>query len=98
MFNFLLQSPANLKLSQNYISPNHNSSIAACSSFPNKFKTVRSGNSYGSNAKLETSTDEEDVTREVEADAIEGNEEKSERFSSNLVDEKIKASLESLHA
>ena len=41
------------------------------------------------------SAHKEEVTREVEADATEGN---KERFSPDLVDEKIKASLKPLHA
>ena len=40
----------------------------------------------------------EEVTWKVEVDATEGNEENSIRFFPNLVDERIKASLEPLHA
>ena len=44
------------------------------------------------------SAHEVEVTGEVEADANEGNEGSSVRFSPDLVDEKIKGSLEPLHA
>ena len=67
-------------------------------SFSYKFKTLRSGNSYDSNAQLEMSAYEEEVTREVEADTTEDNEENIVRFSTDLLDKKIKASLEPLHA
>ena len=40
----------------------------------------------------------EEVTGEVEADATEGNEENSVRFSLGLVGERVRASLETLHA
>ena len=63
-------------------------------SFSYKFKTLRSGNPYNSRAQIEMSVHEEEVTEEVEADATEGNEENSTRFSPDLVEEKIKASLE----
>ena len=66
-------------------------------SFSYKFRTLRSGNFYESGT-LEMSAHEEEVTGEVEADATEGDEENSVRFSPNLFDERIKASLEPLHA
>ena len=44
------------------------------------------------------SAQEEEETGEVEVDAIGGNEERSLRFSPDLVDERIKGSLEPLHA
>ena len=44
------------------------------------------------------SAHQEEVTGEVEADATEGNEENNVKFSPDLVDEKIKASLEPLHS
>ena len=66
--------------------------------FLNKFKTLRSGNSYDSNGQLEMSAHEEEVTGEVEADATEANEENSVWFSPDLSDERIRASLEPLHA
>ena len=67
-------------------------------SFSYKFKTLRIGTSYDSSAKLERSAREGEVTGEVETDATEGNLESSVRFSSDLVNERIKASLEILHA
>ena len=63
-----------------------------------KFKTLRSRNSYDSRARIEVSAHEEEVTGEMEADATEGNEESSIRFSPDLVDERIKTSLELLRA
>ena len=41
---------------------------------------------------------EEETTGEIETGIIESNEENSTRFSPNSVDERIKASLEPLHA
>ena len=67
-------------------------------SFSYKFKTLRSGNTYHSGAQLEMSEYEKEVTGEVEAGATEVNEENGTRISPDLVDEKIKASLETLHA
>ena len=67
-------------------------------SFSYKFKTLRSGNSYDSSAQLEIAAHEEEVTGVVELNANEGNEENRVRFSPDLVDERIKASLERLHA
>ena len=78
--------------------PNHNLLLADCLSFSYKLKPLRSGNSHDSNAHLEMSAHKKEVTGEVEADATEGNEENSVRFSPDLVDERIKASLEPLHA
>ena len=48
--------------------------------------------------QIEMSAHEEEVTGEVERDTTEGNEENSVRFSRELVDERIKANLEPLHA
>ena len=53
---------------------------------------------YNSREQIEMSAHEEEVTGEVEADATEGNERNSIGFSPDLVDERIKASLEPLHA
>ena len=66
--------------------------------FSYKYMTLRSGNLYGSSAQLEKHTHEEEMAREVEVDANEGKEDNSVRFSLDLIDEKIKASLEPLHA
>ena len=41
---------------------------------------------------------EDETTREVETGEIEGSEENSMRFSPEFVEERIKASLEPLHA
>ena len=60
-------------------------------SFCSKFQILRSGNSYDTSSKLEKSPHEEEVTGEVEADAVEGNEEKGVIFFPELVDEKRKA-------
>ena len=67
-------------------------------SFSYKFKTWRSGNTNDSSAQLETSTHEEEVTGEVGVHANEGIEKNSLRFSPDLVDERIRANLEQLHA
>ena len=65
-------------------------------SFSCKIKTSRSENSYDSKAQLERSAHEGEVTGEVQADANESNEENSISVSPDLVDEKIKSSLETL--
>ena len=44
------------------------------------------------------SVHEDETTREVETGIVQGSEENSTRFSPELVDERIKASLEPLHA
>ena len=67
-------------------------------SFSLNFNTLGNGILYDSNAQLELTAHEEGVTGEVEVNAKEGNEENSVRFSPDLVDERIKASLEPLHA
>ena len=66
-------------------------------SFSYKFRTLRSGNSYNSRMQPEIST-HEDETTEIETGIIESNEKNRMRFSPELVDERIKASLEPLHA
>ena len=67
-------------------------------SFSYKFRTIRSGNSYDLSTNLEMSANEEEVTGGVETDVKEGNEENSVIFSPDLVDQRIKASLEPLNA
>ena len=67
-------------------------------SFYYKSKTLRGGNTYDSKAWYEMSAREEEVTGEVETDVNGGNEENSVMFSPDLVDERIKESLEPLHA
>ena len=63
-----------------------------------KFKTLRSGNSHNSRTQPKMSTCRDENTGEAETGMIEVSEENSTRFSPELVDEKIKASLEPLHA
>ena len=65
--------------------------------FSYKSKTLRSVNTHESSARIEMSAREEEVT-EIEIDASGGNEENSVRFSSDLVDERLKRSREPLHA
>ena len=67
-------------------------------SFFYKFKTLRTWNSYDSGVQIEMSAHEEEVRGEAEMDATEGNEDNSIRVSPDLVDERIRASLEPLHA
>ena len=98
LFNFVFvnsRKPANFGkyIGLNYIIP-----LADCLSFSYKFKTLRSGNWYASLAQSKMSAHEEEATREVETGTIEGNGETRIKFSSDLVHERIKASLEPLHA
>ena len=67
-------------------------------SFSYKFKTLRNGKSYDSRAQPELSAHEEEATGEVETVTIGSNEESGIRVSPDLVDERIKASVEPLHA
>ena len=67
-------------------------------SFSFKLKTLTSGNSYDSRTQTEMSTHGEEATGEVETGIIEGNEENNIRFSPDLADERIKASLEPSNA
>ena len=67
-------------------------------SFSHKFKTLRSGNSYSSRTLPEMSSHGDENTGETETGINEGNEKNSMRFSLELIDEKIKACLEPLHA
>ena len=62
------------------------------------FKTLRSGNSYDLRPQPEISAHEEEATGEVETEIIETKGENSMRFSPELVDERIKASLEPIIA
>ena len=81
-----------------YISPSSNLSLVDCMTFSCKFKTLRSGNLYDLRTQPKMSTHGDENTGEAETRIIEGNEEKSIRFFPELVDERIKASLEPLHA
>ena len=67
-------------------------------SFSYKFKTSRSRNSHDSGTQPEKSSQEDEITGEVETGIFEGNEENSMKFSLELVDERIKAILEPLNA
>ena len=67
-------------------------------SFSHKFKTLRSGNSYDSRTQPEMLAHGDENTGEEETRTIEGSEKNSMRFSPELEDEKIEASLEPLHA
>ena len=67
-------------------------------SFSCKFKTLRIGNSHDSRTQSEMRANESENTGEAEMGIIEGSEENSTGFTSELADEKIKASLEPLHA
>ena len=67
-------------------------------SFSCKFKTLRSGNSYDSRTQPEMSVHEDENTAEAETGIIAGSQENSMGFFPELVDERIKASLEPLHA
>ena len=67
-------------------------------SFSYKFRTLRSGNSYDLRKQCKMSTHGDESTGEAEKGMVEGSKESSIRFSPELVDERIKASLEPLHA
>ena len=62
-------------------------------SFPYTSKTLKNGNTYDLNARLEMSAHEEAAT-----DMNEQNDENSARFSPDIIEEKIEANLEPLHA
>ena len=66
--------------------------------FSFKLKTLGSGNSYGSRTQPEISAHKDDTTGKIETGIIEGSEGNSIGFSPKLVDERIKASLETLNA
>ena len=67
-------------------------------SFSCEFKILRSGNSYDLRTQTKMSTHGDEHTGVAETGITEGSEEGHLRFSSELVDERIKASLEPLHA
>ena len=67
-------------------------------SFSYKLMNFRSGNTYDSSKQLELSVHKEVVTGEVDVHANGGNKENSVWFSPNLNEERIKSSLEPLHA
>ena len=67
-------------------------------SFSYKFKTLRSGNWYNSRTQPRFSAYGDENTGEAETGIIESSDKNSIRFSPELVDERIKTSLEPLHA
>ena len=72
--------------------------LADCISFSYKFKTLRSGNLYDSRTQPEMSAHGDENTGEAETGIIEGSEGNGMIFFPKLIDERIKASLEPLHA
>ena len=67
-------------------------------SFSYMCKNLRSGNAYELRTQPKMSTHGDENTGEAETGIIEGSEENSIRFFPELVDERIKASVEPLHA
>ena len=67
-------------------------------SFFGEFKTIESGNSYNLRTQPKMSTHGDENTGVAETGITEGSDEGHIRFSPELVDERIKASLEPRHA
>ena len=67
-------------------------------SFSCKFKTLKSGNSYDLRTQPKMSMHGDENKGEAETGINEGSKNNSIRFSPELVDERMKASLEPLHA
>ena len=67
-------------------------------SFSDKFKTLGSGHLYDFRTQPRMSARGDENTRVAEMEIIEGSDENGMRFSAELVNEKIKVSLEPLHA
>ena len=67
-------------------------------SFSLKYRTLRSGSIYDLHTHPEVSTDEEQTAAAAGLNEAERNHEINTRFSANLIEERIKASLEPLHA
>ena len=80
-----------------HFGPSFNLFLADCMSFC-EFKTLRSGNSYNLRTQPKMSTHGDKNTGEAEVGITEGSEETNIGLSPELVDERIKASLEPLHA
>ena len=80
-----------------YIGPSSNLPLVNCMSFSYKFETFGNGNSNNLRTQPQMST-HGDENAETEIGIIEGSAENSIRFSPDLVDERIKESLEPLHA
>ena len=85
-------------LYRQHIGPSSNLPLVDCMSFSCEFKAIRSGNSYDLRTLPKMSTHGDENTRESETGITEGSHESNIRFSPELVDERIKASLEPLHA
>ena len=66
-------------------------------SFFGEYKTFRSGNSYDLRTQPERSTHGDENTGVAETGITEGSEERHIRLSPELMDDKIKASLEPVH-
>ena len=66
--------------------------------FPCKFEKLRSGNSYDSRTQTKVLTHGDENSGQTKTRIFEGSEENSVRFFPELVDERIKDSLEPLHA
>ena len=98
IFKLTFLNSRKLTIFAKYDGPSHDLPLADCMSFSYKFKTLRSGNLSDSRTQPEMLAYEGETTGEVETEIIESNEENSIRFSPELVDEKIKASLEPLDA
>ena len=67
-------------------------------SFSHKYQTLRNGYTYHSHAHREKSAHEEETTLATEVDATERQDGNSLGFSTGMIEEKIKANLEPLHA
>ena len=85
-------------ISSNISAQSPNLPLADCMSFSCNLKTLRSGNSYDLRAQPGMTAHGDENAGEVETGIFEGSEENSIKFSPELVDERIKASLEPLHA
>ena len=67
-------------------------------SFSHKYRTLKSGNFYDLDARPELSAHEEQTTTTFEMNESERNIETTTGFSPEMIEEKIKANLEPLHA
>ena len=67
-------------------------------SFSNKYKTLKSGNIYKLYVLPEVSADEKETTEATQVDATDTNDVTNLGFSTDLIEEKVKANLEPLQA
>ena len=67
-------------------------------SFSYRFKIIRIGNSYDLRTEPKMSTHEDENTRQAGTRIIEGSEKNSFIFSPKILDARMEASLEPLHA